>query len=279
MRSVPEGEFTHVIQTRFNMPSPGRESQIRARPGWLAGRFELFERYCLPSIAAQSLKDFHWVIYFDEATPPEFRERIEACRRIAAFTPFYTGYFGPEGWPRSLQGLFPERTPWLLTTRFDSDDALAIDYVARLRAAITAARPTAACAFNVTEGTVIRAGRVYAHRHRSNAFASWFEPWDAATRTAMSIRHMDLSKAGPILQIGGPAGWLQVIHETNVSNKVRGRRVAAETIAGRFPAAVIGPLRPTSGFEIALENLLLTPLRRNRDALVNHLRGHGRVSG
>ncbi|WP_299134485.1 glycosyltransferase [uncultured Amaricoccus sp.] len=166
MRSVPEGEFTHVIQTRFNMPSPGRESQIRARPGWLAGRFELFERYCLPSIAAQSLKDFHWVIYFD-----------------------------------------------------------------------------------------------------------------AATRTAMSIRHMDLSKAGPILQIGGPAGWLQVIHETNVSNKVRGRRVAAETIAGHFPAAVIGPLRPTSGFEIALENLVLTPLRRNRDALVNHLRGHSRVSG
>lgn len=276
---MPGVAFTHVIQTRFNMPSPGRESQIRNRPGWLAGRFDLFERYCLPSIAAQTERDFHWVIYLDVATPPEFRDRIEACRRIMPFTPFYTDYFDAPGWPRSLESLFPERTPWLLTSRLDSDDALAVDYVARLRAAVAAAQPTAACAFNVTEGIVIHAGRVYAHRHRSNAFASWFEPWDGSARTAMAIKHMELSKVGPILQVAGPAGWLQVIHDSNVSNKVRGRRVAPSILDGRFPKAVVGPLRPAGRTEIALENLVLTPLRSNRDALINHLRGYGRVSG
>ena len=80
-------DFTHVIMTRFNMPTPGRESHIRSRPGWLAGRFELFERYCLPSIAAQTTRDFHWVVYFDVETPPEFRARIEACRAVFPFVP------------------------------------------------------------------------------------------------------------------------------------------------------------------------------------------------
>jgi hypothetical protein len=179
-------DFTHVIMTRFNMPTPGKESLIRSRPGWLAGRFELFERYCLPSIAAQTTRDFHWVVYFDVETPPEFRERIEACRAVFPFVPYFTEFFQAEGWPRSRRELLGQPTPWLLTTRFDSDDALAVDHAARLQVAVEAAAPTTRTSFNLIHGVVIEDGRVYAHAHPSNAFASWFEPWDAAARTCMS---------------------------------------------------------------------------------------------
>lgn len=265
-------DFTHVVMTRFNMPTPGRESQIRGRPGWLEGRFDLFEQYCLPSMAAQTTRDFHWIIYFDEETPQVFRDRIEAAREVFPFTAFYTGFFPGEGWPRSLVEVIPERTPWLLTTRFDSDDALAVDYVARMQAAVERASPAAACSFNLTQGIVIEGGRVYAHEHHSNAFASWFEPWDEAARTAMSINHMQLAELGEIVQVAGPAGWLQVVHGGNVSNKVRGRRVAADIVRDRFPPEVPGELKPTSQAEIALENLVLTPLRSGRDALVSLLR-------
>lgn len=275
----PGVDFTHVVMTRFNMPTPGRESTIRSRPGWLAGRFELFERYCLPSIAAQTSRDFHWMVYFDEATPPEFRARIEACRAVFPFIAVFTGFFPGEGWPRSVAQVLGQPTPRLLTTRFDSDDALAVDHVARLQAAVAlaAARPgTTRMSFNLTRGVVIEAGRVYAHDHPSNAFASWFEPWDADTRTCMSINHMRMAELGPIEQVGGPPAWLQVVHGGNVSNKVRGRRIAPGTIRGRFPAVVLGDLPDPSATGIALENLLLTPLRDGRDALVSRLRGHGR---
>jgi hypothetical protein len=272
-------DFTHVIMTRFNMPTPGRESQIRSRPGWLAGRFELFERYCLPSIAAQTTRGFHWVVYFDEATPPEFRARIEACRAVFPFEPCFTQFFPAEGWPRSLGEILGQPTPWLLTTRFDSDDALAVDHVARLQAAVEAAAPTARTSFNLTHGVVIEDGRVYAHAHPSNAFASWLEPWDGSARTCMSINHMRMAEQGPILQVGGPAAWLQVVHGGNVSNKVRGRRVGPEAVRGRFPPEVPGRLRESSATGIALENLLLTPLREARDAAVARLRGQGAAVG
>lgn len=272
-------DFLHVVMTRFNMATPGAEQAIRLKPGWLDGRFALFERYCLPSIAAQTAEreSFHWMVFFDEATPAEFRARIERARAVFPFVAFFTPIFPAEGWPRAIAETFgPEPAPWLLTTRFDSDDALAADHVARLHGALETRAPERA-SWNLTNGFVIEEGRVYRHAHRSNAFASWLEPWQGA-RTCMSINHMRMAEHGPVHQIGGPAAWLQVVHGGNVSNKVRGRRVDGALARGRFPDAVLGPLRPASRAEIALENAVLTPLRAARDAAIGLVRGRKRLS-
>ena len=82
-------DFTHAIMTRFNVARPKRSDPIRLDPEWLAGRFDLFEKYCLPSVAAQTARDFHWLVYFDAATPEPLRARIEACRRIFPFVPCF----------------------------------------------------------------------------------------------------------------------------------------------------------------------------------------------
>jgi hypothetical protein len=272
-------DFLHVVMTRFNMATPGAEKEIRLRPGWLEGRFELFERYCLPSMAAQtaSRDAFNWMVFFDEKTPQAFRDRIEACRTVFPFIAFFTPIFPAEGWPRAVRDTFGETpAPWLLTTRFDSDDALSVDHVARLQAAV-AARGRERASWNFSHGFVLGGERVYAHEHRSNAFASWFEPWEGA-RTCMSINHMKMAEHGPIHQIDGPAAWLQVVHGGNVSNKVRGRRVNASLARDQFPQAVLGPLKESSGAEIALENLMLTPLRTARDTVIAALRGQPRMS-
>lgn len=261
-------DFRHVLMTRFNLATPGRESDLRNRPGWLQRRFELFERYCLPSVAAQTLKNFRWVIYFDENTPVDFRTRIEAARTVAPFTPYFTGLFPASGWPRSLHELMPEaeRTPWLLTSRLDNDDALARDYVARLHAALARLDIPERMTFNFTEGFVLSNGRLYAHRHDSNAFASWLEPFAPDALTAMGIRHMHFADHGPVAQIDGRGAWLQVVHEENVSNRVRGRRVSPEAGRERFPERIMGELTPVGRIEAALENAVLTPLRDARDA-------------
>jgi hypothetical protein len=222
------------------------------------------------------------MVFFDEATPPEFRARIERCRRVFPFTAFFTPIFPAEGWPRAVAETFgPAPAPWLLTTRFDSDDALAVDHVARLHKELAdrarAGRTAERASWNLTNGFVIEDGRVYHHEHRSNAFASWLEPWDGA-RTCMSINHMRMAEHGPIHQIGGPAAWLQVVHGGNVSNKVRGRRIDGARARGRFPDSVLGPLKPASRAEIALENTVLTPLRTARDAAIGLLRGQPRLS-
>jgi len=275
-------DFVHVIMTRFNLATPGRESRIRLRPGWLSERFGLFERYCLPSIAAQTVQTFTWIIYFDEETPAEFRERIEACRRVHPFVAYFSPLFPSEGWPRSVREvLAPGGTapaPWLLSTRLDNDDGLAVDHVQRLQAAVAAKARPERCSLNLTDGLVLHDGRVYDHTHLSNAFASWLEPWDDAMCTAQSIEHMKMDQYGPIQQVPGPPAWLQVVHGGNVSNKIRGRRVPAGRARGRFPPELLAGLQESSSTTIALENLFLTPRRSALDAASALWRGQKRVS-
>ena len=66
----------HFILTRFNLRLVEVSADLDSdkfgnkidRDQWLLHRFELFERYCLPSMAAQANQDFRWFLFFDEAT-------------------------------------------------------------------------------------------------------------------------------------------------------------------------------------------------------------------
>lgn len=263
--------FAHYFMTRFNMATPGREFAIRTQPGWLDYRFDLFERFCAPSLAAQTDGNFRWIIYFDEATPAPHRDRIETLRKKFGFHPFYTGLFAAEGWTRSLRETFAPGTDRVLTTRLDSDDALAEDFVARLHAAVAAAgeRPGG---YNFTEGLIRRADALYAIRHPSNAFFSWLSPNGPELRTAPSIHHMTIASEGPVVQIGGDPVWMQIVHESNVSNRVRGRRVSPARAGRRFHGAAVAGLADPPAAAIALDNMFVAPLRLARDRLIETLR-------
>lgn len=259
--------FTHVVMTRFNLATPGRESSIRNKPGWLDYRFELFERYCLPSIAAQTSPDFSWIIYFDEGTPAVFRERIEKLRSVFPFIPYFTGLFPSHGWRTSVLDVIAPKTPLLLTTRLDNDDAVACDFVERLHDHVRGHNETEG-AYNFVNGLVCGETALYSHHHESNAFFSLLEPVGPEMRTAPSIRHMDLAQTARVFQIEDKPMWLQLVHETNVSNKIRGRRVSPDLAGNRFPPAVVADLKPVTDFNLHAENLFLRPLREARDALL-----------
>ncbi len=269
------GRFEHVIMTRFNLATPGRESGLRNRPGWLAERFELFERYCLPSVAAQRERGFHWIVYFDAETPVAFRARIAADREKVPFLPYFTDLFGPEGWARSIRESFDFSPEFLLTTRLDNDDGLAFDYVERVQRAVREAG-FAAGGYNVTNGFLRTATAAYRLAHRSNAFFSYLAPYGPEVVTAPSIAHMALDQHGPVTQLDGPGGWMQTVHGGNVSNKIRGLRVDPQALAGRFPVPLLEGLRPVGALRRSLENTLAGPLRGLRDrglALRRRLRG------
>lgn len=262
-------EFTHVLMTRFNLATPGRESALRNRPGWLAGRFELFEKYCLPSVAAQTVpRDaLRWIIYFDEDTPQEFKTRVAELQKQTPFEAYYTGLFPGEGWARSINERFARETPYLLTTRLDNDDALASDFAERLHQAVTD-RGYERGLYNFTNGFVAGGGALYAMEHPANPFFSAFVPWDEAPLTAPQVHHLALESAKSLHQIGGPAAWMQVIHDGNVSNKIRGRRVTPQALeTGRFPPALRAELSATGSIPVMMENAFLTPVRALRDRL------------
>ena len=84
-------DFGHVILTRFNVATPGREAAFRNLPSWLENRFDLFERNCLPTVAGQTSRNFKWLVYFDPATPAAFKAKIESYRALVAFHPLFAG--------------------------------------------------------------------------------------------------------------------------------------------------------------------------------------------
>ena len=76
--------FEHLIITRFNLNLYARDKHDAPTrtERWLEHRFELFERYCLPSVAAQTNPNFRWLCLFDAATPAAYRRRIGGYQSV-----------------------------------------------------------------------------------------------------------------------------------------------------------------------------------------------------
>jgi len=255
-----------VLITRFNLATPGREAAWRGAADWLAGRFDLFERYCLPSVRDQTRRDFTWLVLFDDHTPGWARERVARAQAIVPFHAIYTPLFDGAGWGRFVRAAIGPAQPGrrVITSNLDNDDALAADYLARLHAAAIGAARQDSFALNVTRGLILSGRRLYRYDHPANAFTTLVEPDADPLRTTMSIRHNELARHVPVVQVEGRPGWLQVVHGGNVSNRVRGRVIAQPAATG-FAGDILADVAPPGPIELAHDRLIAAPLRLCRD--------------
>lgn len=255
----------HVILTRFNIASPGREVAIRNSPGWLDRRFGLFEQFCLPSIAGQTERNFHWLIYFDKDTPAEFRDRIERDRQIYNFTPRYVAMFDKAMIADDVKALATPGEALIVTTRLDNDDALSNDFVAQVQAAAKDA--PAQTVLNFTQGIAMRKGRLYTAADHSNPFTSLVERDLASVETIWAKPHHELGQKWKITQVARRPVWLQVVHGENVINRIKGRLVSDIEVIESFKIrSDVAPQR-MSGATLAFDHLVAAPVRALREAL------------
>jgi len=255
----------HVILTRFNVPTMGREADVRAKTGWLDRRFDLFERFCLPSVAGQTRRDFSWLIYFDTRTPAPFRARIAEAQRRFPFIALFRDALPLEDVRADVSAHLPTGKGRVLTTRLDNDDALARDFVARVQD-VGATHPTGT-AFNFPTGFAWRKGWVFGARDESNPFASVVE--DALEfQTIWARPHAVLGEAFRLIQIEDGPAWLQVIHGDNVTNRIKGRQRPGSVLGDRF---CINPWENTthpSRGAVLVEGLIHYPLRHMREVAI-----------
>jgi hypothetical protein len=251
----------HILLTRFNLPSLGLESLIRADEGWLRDRFELFERYCLPSVTAQTSRNFSWIIYFDPASPKWLRDQIAPYVRAGAFVPIYRETVSNQELVSDLRAVIDHEGEVLITTNLDNDDGLAVDFVERVQSVVTTNDRTA---IYLTGGLIRRSKHLYHHRYRRNAFVSVREYWSSPV-TSWSEWHTDFDRRMPVVEMNGPPGWLQVIHGSNVSNRVKGRLVAAEPYRNRFGSLLDGIENP-SALGLMRDRFVARPARLARES-------------
>ena len=254
------GSVDHVLLTRFNLPSIGVESLIRAREGWLRDRVELFERYCLPSVRGQTNQQFHWLVYLDPESPTWLKDRIAELSADGTFTPMFRASVSRQDLVSDLRSVSGAHRDGLLTTNLDNDDALANDFVERLQRADPSGGATA---IYLVDGLIKHGTRVFRRTDRRNAFCSVREHWDAPV-TCWADWHNLLGEHMAVLEVDGEPAWLQVIHDFNVSNRVRGRRVAAERYRQGFSGMLDEVVAP-GPLEVIADVVVARPRRYLRE--------------
>lgn len=240
------GRFQHVLLTRFNVRIFGSHG---LDPEWLTHRFRFFERICFPSVMAQSIRGFRWILFCDRTTPDwalaRLRSLIGTDDRVV--TAFIDGPDTPENRHATIAPLLPPGATHLITSRLDNDDGLACRFIE------TVQEQFAEQDFefiNFPDGHTCFHGRVYGWRHPSSPFLSLVERIAGSggtLRTVMSEPHQEVAARFPVRQVECGPAWLQVIHGRNAWNMVRGTARPLADLEGCYSPDVVAAVGDATG--------------------------------
>jgi putative rhamnosyltransferase len=213
-------QFCHLLLTRFNTAINFAPSAKRLEADWLTGRLALFERYCLPSVAGQEGAEFHWLVFLDAASPGWFKAKIATFEPLVE--PIYIdGPATDEVIARKVRetGLISSR--YLITTRIDNDDAISRDHLASVQNAFQRQdREFITFPFGLQSFR----GHLYGVYWPSNPFLSLIEKVGDGGRitTVFCVAHDRVGEANKLRKVRCSSQWLQVLHDSNVANALRG---------------------------------------------------------
>lgn len=219
--------FDHYLITRFNLRNPEwavtKNNESLLTDEWMQDRLWLFRNFCFPSVAAQSTKNFKWLIYFDTTTPEKYKTEIEQLvsdhNNILVFYIDGMGNFYPE-----IQKYISEHSkskPFLITSRIDNDDTIHKDFILEIQKQ-----------FKSQEYRVIDVIKGYSlqvkptvmlgkKEHIFNPFISLIER-NENPQTIWSNDHNIWKKERRITQVTHKRLWIAVIHEKNKVNNFNG---------------------------------------------------------
>ncbi len=238
--------FDHVLLTRVAV----RLDDHRPPPSeaWLRERADLFSRLALPSVLAQRTASFAWLLFLDQTVPQWLLDDLS--RQLPDHAELVVI---DQAWSAAVVATeVAQRThrPWLITSRLDSDDALAQDFMFTVQRHFT--RQERAF-LNPLKGAQFSPSGVATFAHPSNAFISLVERrGPAAPLTVFVDTHDRVHHHGPVEQIYGSGPlWLQGIHAANLVNGESGWPVRASAVAPRFPTVDLRPDVASAGLVTA----------------------------
>lgn len=218
----------HLVLTRFS--SLRRAGAEPLAEDWLRYRLAFFYDTCHPSLTRQVGADFRWLVFLDDRCPDDFRADVEQLAE-GAFEPVWGHAPFREELDRVVAGTTGSH---LITTRVDSDDAVARDFVARVREQFA---DQDRLYVNFTRGLQVdRSGSIYRRDQPSGPFISLIEARspDRAPDTVYATKHARARTRGPVREVRTAPMWLQVVHGGNLRNIVVGPRVSPRVVADRF---------------------------------------------
>jgi hypothetical protein len=204
---VRESFDAHILITPFAIPG---FSDRHLDPNWFAYRLGLFGKYCVPSVVRQLRQDFTWCLGIDERLIDKHGQDLEIASAGRGVLMPVTS----EGWVASLAKQVSKHGERIISSRLDSDDALAPEFIDTVQA-----RAQPGWVLNLIDGAKYDTGTGRASRIKmlNNPFISFF-----------SVRGESVIDLGGHQEVHQRASvsnystrkpmWLQVIHGDNVIN-------------------------------------------------------------
>lgn len=199
----------HLILTRLAIGSPKED--------WLKYRIRLFEKYCAPSLANQTCKDFTWLLAVRPDTPAWFIKRAMKVSPAARLV-FIESKSMKVAWADNLPHELLD--PVLLTTRIDSDDAFHKDFVKEVQHA--ARQQKHSCALDAPLGYSLDQNvfECFLYQSHLNHFITLLEY--GTSRTVFCTMHSSLGNEFPVVQFCKDKPlWLEGVNGKNISNRLR----------------------------------------------------------
>ncbi len=248
-------KFTHYLITRFNVPyqtwNLDKTGQPTLDATWMEHRLMLFRRYCVPTVAGQSEKNFIWLIYMDAKTSPELTEEIRklvegipqaSIRFVLNFSQLLS----------DIQNLFQAvKSPYIISSRLDNDDGLGTDYIRLVQNTFIENGNTI---INLDGGilydeenkilTEIRRGKL-------NHYGSLIEEINPESKilSIMGFPHDAPPKGYNVINADHRFSWLKIIHSRNVSSRARGWPISLSKVLENYKVA-------ETDFKVSLLNVI-----------------------
>ncbi len=224
--------FDHFIITRFNLKnydanwSLDKNKNDTLSNNWLEHRLDLFQRYCIPSLLNQTNGDFKWVLYFDTSTDIKYRKIIEDLPKSypMILIRYVNGYDGfSKKYPEDIVKWKDTKKEYLITSRIDNDDVLHKGMVDRIQQS-----------FDFQNFKAVNFSKIYCLKLNpprelflrilfSNHFVSLIEKVkNNKINGCYSRMDHEWNVKGQVLQITDDVYCMELIHERNLLNRLRG---------------------------------------------------------
>jgi hypothetical protein len=259
-------KFTHIVFTRFNARFDAPWTELALDPAWLKHRFGLFERFCYPSVRSQTNDNFKWLLFFSDRTPKEYVDKINKMAKAwPVMKPRFHDYLSSENIVAETLGCVDKGSEFLITSTLDNDDSISRNFIEETQNQFHGQKFQYV---NWASGYVYYAdkNRFYKRTYLQSPFNSLIERVDGC-KLVWSTSHHEIMKTGPVIQIDKNPGWIQVVHDYNISNRIKGVRIAVPDV-GRDFEIKLPESRKESRLDIFMDRYLLSLFRLMRDGLI-----------
>lgn len=223
-----EQGYKHFVITRFNiranysctLRNPDKNPMKRILDqDYLQERFKIFEKYTLPSIKNQTNQNFIWLILFHKNTPNIFKRRVEQLKKEYAFIDLYFGDEEKFNFSEYCNNL-KENIKYTITTRIDNDDMFSDDYIEKVQEYANSNFSECIVSFSNGRKYDLASKKKYEYERKDNHFLSMLGTKKECILQYNHAKIFDSGKKVVLLNSNKPM-WTEIIHDSNVINKVK----------------------------------------------------------